>query len=177
MDSEIRKKINRIIDDSDFILAGVGEELDASYAGEDDQRKIRDAYDDMVRMFRGKPYFVLTQNPDHLIFESKITSLFISAPYCTRPPEYPDQEKQWNSYLNWLGSAPSKKACLMLLGVGIMQPQLIRWPFEKTAKIAQKSHLITVHHSLAFLPEGLDGRGTAVRENAADFAAEMISGS
>lgn len=174
MDKETKERINRMIDGSDFILAGIGEELaEPSEAGEDSKQQIIKVYGNLPRLFRGRPYFILTQNRDDLIFRSKIPDLFLCAPYCTAPPEKSDQAKQWSAWLNWFSSVPSKKACLMLLGVGILQPQLIRWPFEKAAQIAEKSSLITVHHSLAFLPEKTGERGIAVKEYAADFIREM----
>lgn len=72
---------------------------------------------------------------------------------------------QWKAYMEWLQRSLNRKLLLLELGVGFRTPTVIRWPFEKTAYLNQKSSFYRVHEKLFQLPEKLGGRGHAVKKN------------
>ncbi len=153
---EARQLIDETIADSEFVLVGIGDEFEK---GTDEE--VKACYDELARMMNGKPYFIISQVADKRIFDSKILDFFVCAPFAEGAGE-PASEERWKTYLTWLSGTLGHKLCMLELGVGFVNPQLIRWPFEKTAQYNQKAHFIRVHPSLPQLPEGLDGRGTAV---------------
>lgn len=52
---------------------------------------------------------------------------------------------QWERYTKWLSCTLNRKLCILELGVDFRYPQVIRWPFEKTAFYNQKSVLVRVN--------------------------------
>lgn len=69
---------------------------------------------------------------------------------------------EWEKYMKWLSGTLNKKLLLLELGVDFIYPQLIRWPFEKTALLNQKAFLVRVHKSLSNIPEELKERAEAI---------------
>ena len=163
---EVIEKIN----DCDFVLIGIGDEFKQTGDAEKDKR-ILDAYNALARIPSGKPYFVISENEDDLIYDSKLLDFFITCPFSSRG-DTKEGEEQWQTYMRWLSATLGHKLCILELGVGFTKPQLIKFPFEKAAQYNQKSFMIRVHHSLPMLPEGLDGRGAAIKTNALDFLLE-----
>ena len=111
---------------------------------------------------------MITENRDDLIFSSRLLNFFIVSPLGDENRENSGQE-QWNAYLNWLASTLNHRLCILELGVGFASPQIIRWPFEKTAMFNLKSTLIRVN--APFSPaDGTDRRpGNFHRENALEL--------
>ena len=76
---------------------------------------------------------------------------------------------QWEIYMGWLQKSVNRKLFILELGVGFRTPTVIRWPFEKTAYLNQKSSFCRVHEKLSQLPDNLGGRGISVAENSVDW--------
>ena len=55
------------------------------------------------------------------------------------PLQEGEDSKSFERYLHWLGFTLNQKLCILELGVGFVQPQVIRFPFEKTCYFNQKS--------------------------------------
>lgn len=72
---------------------------------------------------------------------------------------------QWNKYTKWLTCTLNRKLVLLELGVGFRYPQVIRWPFEKTAFYNQKSTFVRVNSKLPQLTAELSHRGVSIQEN------------
>lgn len=72
---------------------------------------------------------------------------------------------EWKLYMKWLSGTLNKKLLLLELGTDFSYPQLIRWPFERTALLNKKSFLIRVHENLSNVPEELKGRAEAIAIN------------
>ena len=162
MENEITGKIR----EAEFVLVGIGEEFGA-VQGEDTQEKndsILAAYNRLAELLKGKAYFVVTQNEDSLIFESKLIDFFIAAPFADEK-RMQSSEEQWNAYLNWLTATLGHSLCILELGVGFAAPQVIRWPFEKTAQYNLKSRMIRVNEKFPQLPKELAERGSSVHGN------------
>lgn len=157
----IKKEIN----EAEFVLIGIGKEFKLA---EDNQEKLLSAYDQLETLVKGKPYFVLTENQDDVIFQSKLLDFFIAAPF-TEEARMQSSEEQWNSYLNWVTATLNHKLCILELGVGFSAPQVIRWPFEKTAAFNLKSVLVRVNGTFPQLTEELADRGISVKCNAVEF--------
>ena len=51
----------------------------------------------------------------------------------TAPLVDPEGHESWEKYLHWLSFTLNQKLCVLELGVGFAHPQLVRFPFEKTA--------------------------------------------
>ena len=80
---------------------------------------------------------------------------------------------QWKAYMTWLQRSLNRKLLLLELGVGFRTPTVIRWPFEKTAYLNQKSTFYRVHEKLFQLPDNLDGRGNAVAKNSVEWLCSL----
>lgn len=171
MEDLLRENIGRIqqcIEEAEFVLIGVGEEF-REKPGE--REKLLKAYGHLAGWLNGKTYFIVTENQDELIFETELLEFFVAAPFLESRRMQGSQE-QWNSYLNWLAATLNHKLCILELGVGFSSPQLIRWPFEKTAQFNFKSTFIRVNEKLPQLPEEIADRGISVPVNAVELLCE-----
>lgn len=157
--------IKTTIADAEFVLIGIGKEFKLK---EDNREKLLQAYDALEKLVKGKPYFVVTENEDDVIFASGLLDFFIAAPFAGEE-RMQSSEEQWNSYLNWLTATLNHKLCILELGVGFSAPQVIRWPFEKTAAFNLKSALVRVNGTFPQLTEDLADRGISVKCNAVEF--------
>lgn len=52
---------------------------------------------------------------------------------------------QWEHYKKWLTATLNKKLCILELGVDFTFPQVIRFPFEKTAFYNKKAVFVRVN--------------------------------
>lgn len=75
---------------------------------------------------------------------------------------------QWERYMKWLQGTVNKKTVLLELGVGIIFPSVIRWPFEKTVTYNQKANLIRINKKLSMLPENMSERGYSLQKDSVD---------
>lgn len=169
------EEVKKIIQDSDMVLIGIGDEFTEKKAP---RQQIIEAYNCVNQMIQGKPWFAVTVNTDDLIYESLLNRFFIVAPCGSEAAgnvvtmEHYDESAylpQWKYYMNWLTATIGKKLCILELGVGMAYPSVIRIPFEKTAIFNQKSHLIRIHSKLAQPPENLSDRCLCISENPVDF--------
>lgn len=76
---------------------------------------------------------------------------------------------QWEKYTRWLQHTLNRKLCILELGVGFRYPQVIRFPFEKTAYYNKKASLIRVSGRFPQLPADLGGRGISVSMKPLEF--------
>ncbi|MDO4322529.1 MAG: hypothetical protein Q4C61_08365 [Lachnospiraceae bacterium] len=79
---------------------------------------------------------------------------------------------QWEKYTKWLQCTLNRRLCILELGVGFQYPQVIRFPFEKTAFFNQKAVLIRVNSKFPQLAQELAGKGISIRENPIHFLTE-----
>ena len=71
--------------------------------------------------------------------------------------------------MNWLMNTVNRNLLILELGEGFLHPGVIRWPFEQTVSLNRKSQLYRIHEKYPQIPDNLDGRGHAVRENSVDW--------
>jgi len=81
-------------------------------------------------------------------------------------------EEQWNGYMNWLSRTLNRKLVILELGEGFMQPTVIRWPFEKTVMINQKSCMYRVHKTFYQIADEIKERAVAVKADSVEFVAQ-----
>lgn len=79
---------------------------------------------------------------------------------------------EWSIYKKWLQGTINKKVCIMELGVGLVFPSVIRWPFEKVAFYNQKATFVRVNERLYHMSEELKEKGISVAKNAIDWLLE-----
>ncbi len=76
---------------------------------------------------------------------------------------------QWEKYRKWLQATLNRKLCILELGVGFEYPQVIRWPFEKTAFYNKKAALIRICARFPQIPEELSERSFSLGTSPVSF--------
>lgn len=160
-----------MIQSSDMVLIGVGDEFTEKKAAKEE---ILTAYQKLMALVQGKPWFLVTVNTDDLVYEAGVNKFFVVAP-CGSEKEgnvvtNEDYDEsgylpQWEFYMNWLVSTMGKKLCILELGVGMVYPSVIRMPFERTTMYNQKSTLVRIHSKLAQVPDEIQDRSICYDEN------------
>ena len=72
---------------------------------------------------------------------------------------------QWEAYKKWLATTLNKKLCVLELGVGFQYPQVIRWPFERTAFYNKKAVFVRVHSKFQQIEAELADKAITVKES------------
>ncbi len=80
--------------------------------------------------------------------------------------------QNWSVYKKWLQGTINKNVCILELGVGLIFPSVIRWPFEKVAFYNRKATFMRVNERLYHMSEELKDKGISVAENAIDWLLE-----
>ena len=102
-----------------------------------------------------------------MIFRCGFDKKHVAAPFV-----YPEDEENWNDYMKWLGYTLNRHLLILELGAGFANPMIIRFPFEKTAFLNQKSKMYRVHPTLPQVTAEISDRGTAVYGNPLDLFME-----
>lgn len=79
---------------------------------------------------------------------------------------------QWEAYKKWLATTLNKKLCVLELGVGFRYPQVIRWPFERTAFYNKKAVFVRVHSKFPQIEAELADKAITVKESPVDMLIE-----
>ena len=79
---------------------------------------------------------------------------------------------QWEHYKKWLTATLNKKLCILELGVDFTFPQVIRFPFEKTAFYNKKATFVRVNSRFPQLEAELAAEGRAI--SLAESPVEML---
>lgn len=162
--------INEILDkieDAELILIGIGEEF---YTSENSETDVNSAYERLAEILEGKNYFVVSLCNDDIIYSSGLKIDKITAPFSPNEEANEDEGKgQWDKYMMWLSCTLNKKLLILELGVLLNYPQVIRWPFEKTAMLNNKAVLIRVNDSMPNIPTEIKDKAMGYKINAVDF--------
>lgn len=145
--AEIKEEVRA----ASLVLVGLGEEL----TGDLDA-----CWSRLAQLLHQKDYFIVTLKDRESLVRAGLDPERITAPFDEAEPE-----ESWEHYLHWLSFTLNQKLCVLELGVGFAQPQLIRFPFEKTAYFNKKSKYIRVSSRFPQLSEEIADRGTAVKED------------
>lgn len=164
MTEEERNAFHSALADSEYVLVGIGGEWKKEKRSE-----IRTAYEKLSRLLGDKDYFIVTTVEDGEIGSSQLDQTRIAAPYARETNPTAGGEERWQSYMNWLMNTVNRNLLILELGEGFLHPGVIRWPFEQTVSLNRKSQLYRIHEKYPQIPDNLDGRGHAVRENSVDW--------
>ena len=145
------EEIKEEVKDASLVLVGLGEDLTGDLTG---------FYDALAELLKYKDYFIVT-----LKDRKGLEQAGISKEQITAPLEEPDNQESWDKYLHWLSFTLNQKLCVLELGVGFAYPQLIRFPFEKTAYFNKKACYIRVSGKFPQLYAEIADRGEAVKED------------
>ncbi len=80
----------------------------------------------------------------------------------------------WKQYTKWLQGTLNKKLCILELGVDLVFPSIIRWPFEKVGFYNQKAVFIRVNETLYHMSEELKDKGISVSQNSIKWLLDEV---
>ncbi len=127
------------------------------------------------------------QCTDHIVDAKEIRDAVLAdenlehavCPQCGKPlhfhtvdePDYLERGylDQWEKYTKWLQCTLNRKLCILELGVDFYYPQVVRWPFEKTAFYNQKAALLRINSRFPQLTDDLAQRGLRVARNPVSY--------
>lgn len=141
--------------ESKCVLVGLGEMFKVK--DPEDELKYIQFYKNLKEALGAKDYYILTQAEDDLIFQCGFDKKHVAAPFL-----FPEEEENWSDYMKWLSFTLNRHLLVLELGVGFANPMVIRFPFEKTVFLNQKSKMYRVHPSLPQVTAEIAERGTAV---------------
>lgn len=150
------KKLLEDLEQSKCVLVGLGEAF--SLKNPEDELQYIQFYKTLQERLGAKDYYIITQAEDDLIFKCGFDKKHVAAPLL-----FPEEEENWNDYMQWLGFTLNRHLLVLELGVGFANPMLIRFPFEKTVFLNQKSKMYRVHPVLPQVTAEIGERGTAVQ--------------
>lgn len=161
--------LKNIIDSAALVLVGIGEEFKIN-SNEEDLLK---AYNNLSSVLGDKNYFVVTVCEDDLIFKSTLDKTKITAPFCEGSEgdriEGEEKDPQWEKYMMWLSCTLNKELLIIELGASIINPQIIRWPFEKTVELNNKAKFIRINKQMPNVPTEISEKSTSIKMKAVDF--------
>ena len=76
---------------------------------------------------------------------------------------------QWERYTHWLAGTLNRKTVILELGAGFGNPEVIRFPFEKTAYFNQKAFLYRVNARFPQITEELHGRAKGIQADSVEW--------
>lgn len=144
------------LQESKCVLIGLGEAF--TLKNPEDEMKYIQFYKKLKEMLGAKDYYIVTQAEDELIFQCGFDKKHVAAPFV-----YPEEEENWNDYMKWLSFTLNRHLLVVELGVGFENPMVIRFPFEKTVFLNQKSKMYRVHSLLPQVTAEIAERGTAIQ--------------
>ena len=145
------REIKQEVQNASLVLVGLGEELTGDMAA---------FYQELKGLLEHKDYFIVTLKDREGLEAAGLAPEQITAPLVD-----PEGHESWEKYLHWLSFTLNQKLCVLELGVGFAHPQLVRFPFEKTAYFNKKSRYIRVSGKFPQLSEEIADRGTSVKED------------
>ncbi len=81
-------------------------------------------------------------------------------------------EGEWEAYLKWLSFTLNKRTFILELGEDILHPNVIRWPFERTAGINEKAYLCRINKKLPQITEELAQKAAGFRLDSVELFAD-----
>lgn len=82
---------------------------------------------------------------------------------------------QWERYTHWLARTLNRKTVILELGAGFGNPEVIRFPFEKTAYFNQKAFLYRVNARFPQITEELHGRAKGIQADSVEWLTSFSS--
>lgn len=152
------EELKEEVREANLVLVGIGEEI----TGE-----LGCFYRGMAALLDKKDYFIVTLKDRTGLEKAGLVPEQITAPFSEG-----ENQESWERYLHWLSFTLNQKLCVLELGVGFQNPNVIRFPFEKTCYFNRKSRYIRVNETFPQLSEEIAERGVSIKKNPADFITE-----
>ncbi len=162
---KIYEELTEQLADAERILIGLGGEW--KMKDEAREAQIMEAKKKLAKLLDGKDYFVISS----LSREELDRFGFIDFK-TVAPLDETMTEEQWNGYMNWLSRTLNRKLMILELGEGFMQPTIMRWPFERTVMINQKSCMYRLHKTFYQIADEIKERATAVKADSVEFISQ-----
>ena len=161
----IYKALEQELADAERILIGIGGE----WKVKDEEREalIAEAKAKLKGLVAEKDYFVIST-----LSKEELDRLGFIEFKTVAPLDEKLTEEQWNGYMNWLSRTLNRKLVILELGEGFLQPTIIRWPFERTVMINQKSCMYRVHKTFYQIADEIKERAFAVKADSVEFFAQ-----
>lgn len=159
----------QLLDDlkqSKCVLVGLGEMFHLK--NPEDEMKYIQFYKALKEKLGARDYYILTQAEDDLIFQCGFDKKHVAAPFV-----FPEDEQNWQDYMRWLSFTLNRQLLVVELGSGFANPMLIRFPFEKTVFLNQKSKMYRVHPVYPHVTAEIGERGTAIAADPLDLFLEV----
>ena len=160
---------SRLLEDlkqSKCVLVGLGEQFNLNNP-EDELKQIQ-FYKNLKDRLGARDYYIVTQAEDDLIFRCGFDKKHVAAPFV-----YPEDEENWADYMKWLSFTLNRHLLVLELGAGFANPMVIRFPFEKTVFLNQKSKMYRVHPMIPQVTAEIGQRGTAIKADPLDLFKEV----
>ena len=161
----IYAELSEKLADAERVLVGLGAEW--KIKDEEREAKVMEAKAKLKGLLAEKDYFVISS-----LAKEELDRLGFIDFKTVAPMDEGMTEEQWNGYMNWLSRTLNRKLVILELGEGFMQPTVIRWPFERTVMINQKSCMYRVHKSFYQIADEIKDRATAVKADSVAFLAQ-----
>lgn len=145
------EEIKQEVQNASLVLVGLGEELTGDMAA---------FYQELKGLLEHKDYFIVTLKDREGLEAAGLAPEQITAPLVD-----PEGHESWEKISSLAVIHLEPEALCTELGVGFAHPQLVRFPFEKTAYFNKKSRYIRVSGKFPQLSEEIADRGTSVKED------------
>ena len=160
------KQLLEDLKQSKCVLIGLGESF--TVKNPEDELKYIQFYKNLKEKLGARDYYVLTQAEDDLIFQCGFDKKHVAAPFV-----FPEDEENWRDYMKWLSFTLNRQLLVIELGVGFGNPMIIRFPFEKTVYLNQKSKMYRVHPVFPHVTAEIGDRGFSVPADPLDLFVEV----
>ena len=160
------KQLLEDLKQSKCVLIGLGESF--TVKNPEDELKYIQFYKNLKEKLGARDYYVLTQAEDDLIFQCGFDKKHVAAPFV-----FPEDEENWRDYMKWLSFTLNRQLLVIELGAGFGNPMIIRFPFEKTVYLNQKSKMYRVHPVFPHVTAEIGDRGFSVPADPLDLFAEV----
>lgn len=153
------ERIRDCIDNSDMILIGLGENL--SNSGDKGLEAVRV----LANVLLNKNYYCISLAEGLDLSNTSLDMNKVVQPLIS--------DEHWEDYNRWLTFTLNQRLGILELGVGLKEPTLIRWPFEKITMINNKARMIRVHPSLYQATEEIREKCTSIKSDALSVLVEI----
>lgn len=135
--------------DSEKLLIGLGQNVSLSDID----------FDNLKKLINDRDYYIVSMT-DNTISGLEDNNIV-----------YPlsGDEEAWDLYLKWLQNTINKSLFILELGVSFMNPEVIRFPFEKTCMYNNKAFLVRVNSIFYQIPEEINTKSTGIKMDVSTF--------
>lgn len=152
------EELKNEVQNANLVLVGLGEALSGN---------TERFYQKLHELLQNKDYFIVTLQDRAGLEAAGLLPEQITAPFSEG-----EAPQSWDKYLHWLSFTLNQKLCVLELGVGFKNPDVIRFPFERTSYFNQKSRYIRINETFPQLSAEIADRGVSIKRNPVEFFTE-----